>query len=183
MVNAINDLVAGTNAPQTKEPTAKVIQPTQAPSAPPLQSAAPSPETTPSENVISPAPAPTAAPTEKAAAQPPATPPEPADDSVAIAHKKVIRPISHPTEHTPNLDELLAKEGITDMDAAPALPVAPQVAPPTPTPSVVTPGSSPAAAPVTANPTSSQLPTTPHPPGHVISPNVTSGVDPNSIAL
>lgn len=92
----------------------------------------------------------------------PAEPEPKQDDGVAITGKKVIQPLSQPVENKPaGLDELLAKEGISSLDdeqhAGPT-------APPTPT----TPG----------------LPTTPHPPGHVISPNgTTGGIDPSSIAL
>lgn len=106
------------------------------------------------------------------------TTPEPApvkdDDGVAIAHKKIIKPISDMSDTSPNLDELLAKEGITNLDEA--HPATPQSS----APSIVSPGNTP---PATPAPAISGLPTTPHPPGHVISPNATSDADPNSIAL
>lgn len=91
------------------------------------------------------------------------------DDSVTVAHKKIISPISHPeAPQEVGLDELLAKEGLTTLDdethdgsqpvaTNPALPSQPAMP--------------------------SNLPGTPHPPGHVISPNSGNGVDPNSIAL
>jgi hypothetical protein len=97
------------------------------------------------------------------------------DDGVAIAHKKVISPITTNVAQPVNLDELLAKEGFSsdfnekDENAAPPPP------PPVITPNTPTPGA--------AASTNAALPTTPHPPGHVISPNGGSGVDPNSIAL
>jgi hypothetical protein len=122
------------------------------------------------DNVTTPSPAPAPAANTKD------------DDGVAIAHKKVIKPISDMSESAPNLDELLAKEGITNLDDT--HPGAPE-----PAPSIVSPGNTPPPAPASAI---SGLPTTPHPPGHVISPNPSTGnapdsgtnnIDPNSIAL
>jgi len=97
------------------------------------------------------------------------TPTSSGNDTVSVAHKKVIKPISDPTAVQPvGLDELLAKEGITNLDDE-GHPVAPGASPTT----------NPA---LPAQPTTPTLPSTPHPPGHVISPNNT-GVDPNTIAL
>lgn len=151
MADAIKDLVSGTETETAKtgsSPEPKIVTP--------------STPTTGGTN----------------AAPPQATTPEPApvkdDDGVAIAHKKIIKPISDMSDTAPNLDELLAKEGITNMDET--HPAAPESS----APSIVSPGNTPPPAPA---PAVSGLPTTPHPPGHVISPNATSGVDPNSIAL
>lgn len=103
--------------------------------------------------------APTAEPTGPAVT--PAAPTEDAteDDGVTVAHKKIISPITNDsTPHQPDLNELLAKEGFTPDD-------------------------------IHNGPTNPQtgLPTAPHPPGHVISPNPAGtqpgNVDPNSIAL
>lgn len=83
------------------------------------------------------------------------------DDSVTVAHKKIIKPIVDPTVQTkPDLNELLAREGIANIDDLPHQPATPSSAAPT-------------------------AYTTPHPPGHVITPNGgnAGGVDPNSIAL
>lgn len=108
---------------------------------------------------------------------PPAQPSPPADDtnddSVAIAHKKVIKPLSPDTVAAPpDLNELLANEGVTDLSEAPA---------PVSTPGQITSTSTPA--PENA----------PHAPGQVIAPagnsarlnNATNPnpVDPNSISL
>jgi CheY-like chemotaxis protein len=87
------------------------------------------------------------------------------DDSVGVAHKKIISPITDSGEAPrSDLNDLLAKEGFGGMDEMH------QENYGTPTPQ---------------NPTG--LPTAPHPPGHVISPNPNQpgqgGVDPNSIAL
>jgi hypothetical protein len=133
---------------------------------------------------------PTIQPTVSPATAPPPTPPAPvaakttpvppperdndSSDGVAIAHKKVISPITHDTTPQPNLDELLAKEGLDvnfeTQTSAPNNGEIVQNNQPAPPPPPVQPVS-----------TSSSLPTTPHPPGHVISPN--SGIDPNSISL
>lgn len=84
------------------------------------------------------------------------------EDGSGVSHKKVIKPLSEPTEAmAPNLNELLAKEGIDSLDDDGGHPYSP--------PAPQQPGA---------------LPTAPHPPGHVISPNSgQNGVDPNSIAL
>lgn len=111
-------------------------------------------------------------PTTFAPPQPSARQTVPDDDSVTVAHKKVISPISNP-EATPQvgLDELLAKEGLTTFDDETrqygSEPSAPTTNPALPTQPAIP----------------SSLPTTPHPPGHVISPNSGNSVDPNSIAL
>ena len=93
------------------------------------------------------------------------------NDNVSIAHKKVINPISNPGPAAPDLNELLAKEGIGSLDDDDAMPTA--------QPSSTT-------SPVNPLPTLNEEADTgrPHPPGHVISPSTgTQGVDPNSIAL
>jgi CheY-like chemotaxis protein len=85
------------------------------------------------------------------------------DDSATVAHKKIIKPITDGVAAPQSdLSELLAREGITDLG---------QERQPSPMPQ------QPPAPP-------SSLPTTPHPPGHVITPNATQpGIDPNSISL
>jgi len=82
-----------------------------------------------------------------------------ADDDVSIAHKKVIQPPVEPIASQPDLNELLAKEGITNLDE-------------------------------THSGDPSAQPSSPHQPGHVISPNGTpaggttfNADDPNNIAL
>jgi CheY-like chemotaxis protein len=99
--------------------------------------------------------------------------PETEDDGVSIAHKKVIQPISGPVQTAPDLNELLAKEGISSLDDTSAAPVQ-SYGNTTPGPGQTTTPSTPSGAPGYS---------TPHPPGHVISPNGNSSVDPNSIAL
>ncbi len=103
-------------------------------------------------------------------AQPEVMPPPPKpdtddeDDGVTVAHKKVIRPLSEPVATKPNINELLAKEGLDDFH-------------------VSVNGSQ--------NPPEATLPTSPHPPGHVIAPNPQTGkqagqtgnIDPSSISL
>lgn len=150
MADAIKDLVSGTEGAQPQaKPESKVVEP-------------PAPPTPPS---AAPAVTPPAAP----------APTKREDDGVPIAHKKVIKPISDMTETAPNLNDLLAKEGITSLDNDDTHPASP-----TNPASVVSPGNAPPPAQASAV---SGLPTTPHPPGHVISPSNNSGVDPNSIAL
>ena len=123
--------------------------------------------------VFSPSAQPTPAP---APAKPPeSTPAAPKpkaddDDGVAIAHKKVISPITTPTEETkPGLDELLAKEGMNSID------------------DVATPGAYGAGTPPAAESQIEERHQPPHPPGHVIAPTpaqaASGAVDPNSIAL
>jgi len=116
------------------------------------------------EKVVTPPSQATAAPTTVA---PDATTPAPAptdgatsdEDTGGATHKKIISPITEPHDNPqPDINELLAKEGLgLDDDSHVQGQPTPQ------------------------NPTG--LPTTPHPPGHVISPNGNGGVDPNSIAL
>ena len=136
---------------------------------------APTPPTT------TPVPTPSAIP---APAQPTdTTQPTPADshqatavngDNVTIARKKIIQPLAPETAQTPpDLNELLAREGIDNLD--------------THTASTPMTGS--------ANGTTIGTPphtyTTPHPPGHVISPgapgantpNPNNPIDPNAISL
>jgi hypothetical protein len=98
------------------------------------------------------------------------------DDGVSIAHKKVIQPINDTAPTAPDLNELLAKEGISSLDDAPTpQPNQSYGVSPAPTAPAPAPAPTPSGAPSYS---------TPHPPGHVISPNNNpSGVDPNSIAL
>lgn len=178
MADAIKDLVSGTDAtPAAPAPsTPKVVEPptTSAP-APTTFSPTPTPAPASAAGVPAPAATPTITPPPATDDDKPtlATPAE--DDSSTGVHKKIIKPITDMKETAPNLDELMAKEGFTNLDSenAPAGPVSAA--------SVVSPGNVPPPAPASA--VSGGLPTTPHPPGHVISPNATSGVDPNSIAL
>jgi hypothetical protein len=120
--------------------------------------------TMPAPDVVSPS---ASAPAEGTAAPAPDVAPAAAsddeDDSSTVSHKKIIKPISEPqAAPAPDLNELLAKEGIVDgLDDDGGHPYAP--------PSPPQPGAASNA---------------PHPPGHVISPNSgQGGVDPNSIAL
>jgi len=132
VADAVKNLSSGTDVPQPLAP--------QPPATPPL-----------------PAPAATPAPTLPAANNQAAQD----DDAVTVAHKKIIKPISDPAGPVkPDLNELMAREGIDNFDEA-----APQAA----------------AAPPPAQPPY----TTPHPPGHVISPTSANGgaIDPNSIAI
>jgi len=90
----------------------------------------------------------------------PTAPAEEEEDDNSPTHKKIIKPLGEPVgPQQPDLNELLAKEGIANFDDEPH-PLAPNPQQP-----------------------HAGLPTTPHPPGHVISPNQGGGVDPNSIAL
>lgn len=170
---------APSSAPEPVIPSAAptVIEPT-------IPQAAPSSTTLPpaaQSKQPPPATAKTAAETER---NRPSDKREKEDDGVAIAHKKVISPIAHPEEPKTNLDDLLAKEGLTTLDeeeeapepAPPLGTVTPGGATPLPTPPVPTPLSA-------SSVGTSGLPTTPHPPGHIISPTAPGGVDPNSIAL
>jgi CheY-like chemotaxis protein len=111
----------------------------------------------------------TSTPTTVVAPTTPEPAPEPeltssSDDSSTVAHKKIISPIvDSSAAPQSDLSELLAREGITGMDED-NHPLTPQ------------------------QQTSSGLPTTPHPPGHVISPSSgqqpqQGSVDPNSISL
>lgn len=106
-------------------------------------------------------PAPQPAPSADTQAVPPPVPIETtSSDGVTVAHKKIIQPIAVPAaDSKPGLDELLAREGINDINSLPHPPATPLN---------------------TAQTPSYQ---TPHPPGHVISPNTKTGVDPSSIAL
>lgn len=156
MANAIKDLVSEAQTPpkppsQTAE---KVVQPLSTNPAPTASSTAtPTLQQQPSGGT-------------SMSSTSPAEPVQ-SGDNVSISGKKIIQPISTEVSSEPNLDELLAKEGITNLDELSD-----------------TPGGNPAPiAPPPEQPVSSSsgLPTTPHPPGHVISPN--NGIDPNSIAL
>ena len=80
------------------------------------------------------------------------------EDNVNIAHKKVIQPPVEPITTQPDLNELLAKEGLGGFDDHAE----------------------------NDHPTPGPFSSPPHQPGHVISPNGGNGInpdDPNSIAL
>ncbi len=104
--NAVQDLVSGTTpapaqdmpaAPPATAATASIIPP--APTEPSVTS---TPIPAPAQNT----PAPAAPPT-----------PDPAADSATVAGKKIIQPLSPGSVATPpDLNTLLAKEGITGMD-------------------------------------------------------------------
>ncbi len=156
MANAIKDLVSDTEDDKPESASEPKVVTPSAPT---------------NDNVTTPSSAPAPAPAVNTKD----------DDGVAIAHKKIIKPISNMDESAPNLDELLAKEGMNLDDAHPGTGES--------QPSIVSPGNMPPPAPA---PAISGLPTTPHPPGHVISPNPSTGnapdsgtnnIDPNSIAL
>lgn len=194
MANAIQDLVSNTTATTPTPAPPKVITPPE--STPSVlqpagnstnqgntmaETASPTPDTGPAmtpAGLGSVAPVTTTSPpagTPGTVATPPQTTPQnqvppsqPAEDGVTVGHKKVIAPISSPDAVQPlGLDELLKKEGITNLEDSQHAP-----APGT--------GTMPSTNP--ALPAQPSLPTTPHPPGHVISPNNTA-VDPNTIAL
>jgi hypothetical protein len=153
----------------TPEPPAPVVPEIPAPPISPIPAAPVEPETPPAS--------------EPAAPEPANDGPTPADgrtdaDSDGVVRKKIIKPLDHPADQAeaPDLNALLAKEGITDFDkddqqggnSAPA-----------------NNGSAPAFNNTAANNTASS--NLPHPPGHVISPNPVSAdgkpIDPNSISL
>lgn len=173
MANAIKDLVSDTGTtPQPATPTVeKVIQPptpqAKIETEPQEPSSAPDIPTTVAPPVVTPT-MPTQSEPIQAPALTTATSQAPTNDSVSISGKKIIRPISTEVVAAPNLDELLAKEGFTNLDDMSSE-----------TPSGTTQPLN--VSPQSTQPTSSDLQTAPHPPGHVISPN--NGVDPNSIAL
>jgi hypothetical protein len=179
MVDAIKDLMASTSLPGGSTPAAPA---TPAPTGDvPAASAAPA----------IPAPVATPAPATPVAPAPAPAEPEP----TGPVHKKVISPITDPNAaQPPDLTQLLAKEGITDMDDDQLSPTAaPAPATLTPTAAPASPAPPTSAAPVTPPPTSppaplpttasehAGMPTDAHPPGHVISPDASS--DPNRIAL
>lgn len=157
MTNAIKDLVSeAQTAPKPPSQAAeKVVQPLSVSPTPSTSTAVTTPPSMQQPSAATPA-----APT---------TPPESAQPvgSVSISGKKIIQPIPTEVSAEPNLNELLAKEGITNMDDLST------------TPNSDLPQTS--RQPEQPAPSSSGLPSTPHPPGHVISPN--NGIDPNSIAL
>lgn len=146
MANAIKNLV-----------TEDEEKSSQSPATPPANN---DKTTMPAPAVVTPSPQPET-PTPAANAAPEAKDESSEDDGVAVAHKKIISPISGANVSTQSdLNELLAKEGFTAEDIHAENQPNPQ------------------------NPTG--LPPAPHPPGHVISPNPAGdqgGVDPNSIAL
>jgi CheY-like chemotaxis protein len=166
--------------PQTPEVTAS---PTDQPAAtPPVAEPFVAAQPTPApQDMVTPTPAPAAPTVPDPTPQPSDTPED--DDNVTIAHKKIIKPLGVQTDSAPDLNTLLAKEG---MGLDEASPTAAQ-----PTPTVTAPGS---------QPVHDDRITPPHPPGHVISPNApsqapmpaegpeastgsTPPTDPNSIAL
>ncbi len=135
VADAVKNLSSGTDVPQPLAP--------QPPTTTPLPAAAATPP-------------PTLPPANNQAAQD--------DDAVTVAHKKIIKPITDPAEPAkPDLNELMAREGIDNLDEVPHQPTA---------------------APLPTQPSSY---TTPHPPGHVISPTSASAnggaIDPNTIAI
>lgn len=191
MADAVKDLL---NNPANPAPAvSNVAPPIPAPAPTPTPVAepiVPAPAPTP---VIPEVPAPPISPIPAAPAEPPvpepATPPAPAPepvndnptpadgrtdaDSDGVVRKKIIKPLEHPTDNAqaPDLNALLAKEGITDFDKDEQ------------------PG-----APASNGPSFNDVPANnaahadlPHPPGHVISPNPVSAdgkpIDPNSISL
>jgi CheY-like chemotaxis protein len=110
------------------------------------------------------------APEQSTETEPEQPTPDSDDDSATVAHKKIIKPITDSSAPAqPNLNELLAREGITAIEDE-EHPTPPTAGMPPASPLPPAPGG---------------LPTTPHPPGHVISPNppAQGGVDPNSISL
>ena len=97
--------------------------PTQPPSVANAPDPTPAPAATLPEPPAPPAPAPAPAPAAPAAtAAPSAAPAAESDNNIAVAGRKVIQPISNPSDK-PNLDALLAKEEA----AAPAPPAAPVI--------------------------------------------------------
>jgi hypothetical protein len=126
--------------------------------------AAPVPVAAPPEPVApAPAPTPEPAPVAPPAASSAPTLSDTAADADGVVRKKIIKPLDPTTAATPpDLNALLAKEGITDFDKDEQAAV----------------NNNP------GNPTDHSMP---HPPGHVISPNPTGAdgkpIDPNSIAL
>jgi CheY-like chemotaxis protein len=152
-------------APQLPTPAAPEVP------APPIS---PIPATPPAEPETPPAPAPAPGPANEGVA--------PADgstdaDSDGVVRKKIIKPLDHPADQAeaPDLNALLAKEGITDFDKDDQPGGAAQAG-----------NRPPAFNDVTAanNVANNDLP---HPPGHVISPNPVNAdgkpIDPNSISL
>lgn len=115
-------MFAATPAPEPVSPTvptpaAATMPPpaTVPPVAPPLPGASAAITAVPTEP-STPATPPVTTP--EPTATPPATPPAPEDDGVTISGKKIIAPISTPAAaEPPDLNALLAKEGITDMGA------------------------------------------------------------------
>ncbi|HEX7962967.1 MAG TPA: hypothetical protein VF466_00090, partial [Candidatus Saccharimonadales bacterium] len=151
MADAVKDLVSGSPAPAPDATPGTSVTPSVAPAAP---------ATPPMPTPIAPP-----APVTPAPVAPPAPAPAPADDSVTISKKKIIKPLSPDDASAPaptNLHDLLAKEGMNLDD---------NTQPPTPAPGAAAPG----------------MPTMPHQPGHVISPTPTNAqgqpIDPNSISL
>jgi CheY-like chemotaxis protein len=174
MADAVKDLLssggapaaapaAAAPAPAPAVPTTPAPAPT--PVAPAPEPVMPAPAPAPEPPAPTPAPSPAPEPAQPAPT-PPSDAPTPADgstdaDSDGVIRKKVIKPLDPTIKpgESPDLNALLAKEGITDFDKDEQ-----------------------------GNPVASQgNADMPHPPGHVISPNPVSAdgkpVDPNSIAL
>jgi len=153
MAEAVKDLLDGATAPETAPAVDAPATPTPGPN-----TSEATPATPPATD-----------------AQPDVTPASEADQSTATddsaTRKKVIQPLAPGNEPTqPDLNELLAKEGITDFDKDQQHAPAPAFNQNTPMPQTQ------------AN--------QPHPPGHVISPTPTQPtdsqgqpIDPNSISL
>ncbi|HJQ08842.1 MAG TPA: response regulator [Candidatus Saccharimonadales bacterium] len=163
VADAVKNLISST------EQTPETVTPSPAPSA---TASIPAPLTpTPPTPPAVPPPLPTPPPPNEPSV-PPAPPTANADtdndNNVTIANKKIIRPLQPGDESPrPNLDELLAKEGMAPMGDQQAVPDHP-------------PGF---AGVVNAD----GSPHMPHQPGHVIAPNPTTEdgkpIDPSSIAL
>jgi len=172
MADAIKNLVTDSKDTSQPKPPAepKIIQPPLQPSSEGLQNTGTIPGTpsTAPTTIVTPTTTPPS--TANLPSGPPATSPVRAqNDGVAIAHKKIISPIPGSVQEPPDLNALLAKEGISSLDdddeqnTAPTDDIpAPSVAPLPPTPT--------------------DVPSMPHQPGHVITPSGQS-VDPNTISL
>ncbi len=123
VATAVNDLINST----TQEQTPVVPGPSSTPAPTPAPTvAAPVPQIPPTPAPIIPVtPSATATPPPAAPVAAPAVPPAPAanDDSVSIARKKTIHPLEDfSTQSTPDLNALLAKEGMPALDEHPAAP-------------------------------------------------------------
>jgi len=177
--DTVKDLMATSGAPEpiaapgpmpslapAPEPPAAVTPattPSPAPAPEPLQSlvtpasavapASPATPVVPPELVTAPAPFTIPVSSAPAPAAPAPSTPAPAPQSVTLGGNRVIQPLPPTGEPRADLSDLLAKEGISNMEQNPA----------------------------------SEATGTPHPPGHVISPNPVNDqgkpLDPNSIAL
>lgn len=177
MADAIKDLVDSTQQQPAAPAEPRIITPPSEATQPAYAATNTTPDST-SLTAI-----PTASPTDPTV--PVATP----ADSAGATHKKVISPISSPESvQPPDLNQLLAKEGITDLNDMPTPPAMPPqptaipqppVAPPTAPANPIAPAPAMPIAPPQAPPAMPDTEPAPHPPGQVISPNT----DPNRIAL